>query len=69
MNESVFGVKSHLDQQEMAYAQCIIEYNKCVIDGAVRPNLIKKFSSVAASFNDQVCINFFNISEKLKFLN
>ncbi|RZF45349.1 hypothetical protein LSTR_LSTR002792 [Laodelphax striatellus] len=65
LNESVFGAKSCLDQQEMAYAQCIIEYNQAVIEGTVRPNLIKSFSNVATNFNDQKVGELWNIVDSM----
>ncbi|XP_054284847.1 nuclear pore complex protein Nup93-like [Macrosteles quadrilineatus] len=52
LNESVYGTKSCLDQLEMAYAQCLIEYNTALLEGSPKPNLVDKFSRVAASSND-----------------
>lgn len=54
LNESTFGGKSSLNNQEMAYAREVAEYNKLIISGAMRPSLVQKFSDVATKFNDSV---------------
>lgn len=56
LNESTFGGKSSLNNQEMAYAREVAEYNKLIISGAMRPNLVQKFSEVATKFNDSVSL-------------
>lgn len=38
----------------MAYAREIYEYNKFIIKGDLKPNLIQKFGLVAEEFNDTV---------------
>lgn len=38
----------------MAYATEVYEYNKLVIEGALRPSLVQRFSKVAETFNDPV---------------
>jgi nuclear pore complex protein Nup93 len=43
-----------MDNQEMAYAKQVIDYNKLVVQGVIRPSLIDKFSQVADSLNDKV---------------
>jgi hypothetical protein len=48
------AVRSLLDNQEMAYAKQVIEYNKVVVQGVIRPSLVDKFSQVADSLNDKV---------------
>ncbi|KAJ6638477.1 Nuclear pore complex protein Nup93-1 [Pseudolycoriella hygida] len=52
LNESTFGGKSSLNNQEMAYAREVAEHNKLIISGAMRPSLVEKFSEVATKFND-----------------
>lgn len=52
LNEVSFHGKSSLDFQEMAYAREVYEYNKLVIEGALRPSLIQRFAKVAQKFND-----------------
>ncbi|XP_069674985.1 nuclear pore complex protein Nup93-like [Periplaneta americana] len=47
------GVRSLLDNQEMAYAKQVIDYNKIVVQGVIRPSLVEKFSQVADSLNDK----------------
>lgn len=54
LNESTFGGRSSLNNQEMAYAREVGEYNKLVIGGAMRPSLVQKFGDVATKFNDSV---------------
>lgn len=54
LNEVTFGGKSSLNSQEMAYAREVYEYNKLVIEGAVRPSLVQRFAQVAQKFNDTV---------------
>jgi hypothetical protein len=48
------AVRSLLDNQEMAYATQVIEYNKVVVQGVIRPSLVDKFSRVTDSLNDKV---------------
>lgn len=50
---SVTGI-SCLNNQEMAYAREVYEYNRLVIEGALRPNLVQKFARVAEDFKDAV---------------
>lgn len=38
----------------MAYAREVYDYNKCVTEGALRPNLVHKFAKVAETFDDPV---------------
>ncbi|XP_031627562.1 nuclear pore complex protein Nup93-1-like [Contarinia nasturtii] len=52
LNESIARGKSNLNNQEMAYACEVYEYNKLVIAGGLRPNLVEKFSKIATQFND-----------------
>lgn len=54
LNESTSRVKSNLNSQEMAYACEVYEYNKLVIAGGHRPNLVERFSKIATQFNDTV---------------
>lgn len=56
LNEVSFRGKSSLDNQEMAYAREVYEYNKLVIEGALRPSLVQRFAKVATQFNDAVGI-------------
>lgn len=59
LNESTFGGKSSLNNQEIAYAREVAEYNKLIINGAMRPNLVQKFSEIATKFNDSVGLSTF----------
>lgn len=53
LNETnMSSVKSALSSQDMAYAREVVEYNKLLIDGSMRPSLVQKFAQVAESFND-----------------
>lgn len=52
LNETVSNTDSALSSQEIAYAKEVYDYNKCLLEGGLRPNLIQKFSKVAESFND-----------------
>lgn len=54
LNESTARGKSNLSSQEMAYACEVYEYNKLVIAGGLRPNLVERFSKIAHQFNDTV---------------
>lgn len=54
LNESTNRVKSNLCSQEMAYACEVYEYNKSVIAGGLRPNLVERFSKISTQFNDMV---------------
>lgn len=49
----------------MAYACEVYEYNKLVIAGGLRPNLVERFSKIAQQFNDMV--SFTNLLEKRTF--
>uniref|UniRef100_A0A1A9WVB1 Nuclear pore protein n=1 Tax=Glossina brevipalpis TaxID=37001 RepID=A0A1A9WVB1_9MUSC len=51
LNEN-FGLRSCLNNTEMAYAREVYDYNAVVIKGAFRPNLVQKFSKVALNFKD-----------------
>ena len=42
-----------LNNQEMAYAKQVVDYNKNVVQGMIRPSLVDKFSQVAETLNDQ----------------
>lgn len=57
LNESSAGGKSILNNQEMAYVKEVLDYNKLIIEGALRPNLVQKFTNIAAGFNDAVSNN------------
>lgn len=57
LNESIARGKSNLNNQEMAYACEVYEYNKIVISGGLRPNLVERFSKIAQQFNDTVSSN------------
>lgn len=52
LNEVVANRRSNLSHQEINYAREVIEYNKIVISGALRPSLVQKFAQVAQAFND-----------------
>uniref|UniRef100_A0A1L8DX32 Nuclear pore protein n=1 Tax=Nyssomyia neivai TaxID=330878 RepID=A0A1L8DX32_9DIPT len=52
LNETSVTGRSCLSSQEMAYAKEVLEYNRVVIEGVLRPNLVQKFSMVAEEFND-----------------
>lgn len=52
LNESTARVRSNLNSQEMAYACEVYEFNKLVIAGERRPNLVERFSKIATQFND-----------------
>lgn len=54
LNETTARGKSNLNNQEMAYACEVYEYNRLVIEGGLRPNLVERFSKVAKQFNDTV---------------
>lgn len=58
LNETVARGKSNLNNQEMAYACEVYEYNKLVIAGGLRPNLVERFSKIAKQFNDTVSLTF-----------
>jgi nuclear pore complex protein Nup93 len=47
-------LQSLLENQEMAYAEQVIDYNKFVVQGVIRPSLLDKFSQVAGGLNDKV---------------
>lgn len=52
LNETVGNTDSTLTSQEIAYAKEVYDYNKCLLEGGLRPNLIQKFAKLADSFND-----------------
>ncbi|KAL1377583.1 hypothetical protein pipiens_016166 [Culex pipiens pipiens] len=52
LNESTFGGRSSLNNQKMAYAREVYEYNKLINEGAMRPSLVQRFAQVADGFND-----------------
>uniref|UniRef100_A0A7G3AGN5 Nuclear pore protein n=1 Tax=Lutzomyia longipalpis TaxID=7200 RepID=A0A7G3AGN5_LUTLO len=52
LNETSLTGRSCLSSQEMAYAKEVLEYNRLVIEGVLRPNLVQKFALVAEEFND-----------------
>jgi nuclear pore complex protein Nup93 len=52
------GVRSLLDNQEMAYAKQVTDYNKVVVQGVIRPSLVDKFSQVADTLSDKVRYSF-----------
>lgn len=52
LNETVSNTDSALTSHEIAYAKEVFDYNKCLLEGGLRPNLIQKFARVADSFND-----------------
>lgn len=54
LKELYFSSTSHMDQYQIAYAEKLIEYNKEVLNGKTKLDLLSKFMSVAAP-NDQVC--------------
>lgn len=54
LSESTFGGRSSLDNQEMAYAREVFDYNKLIIGGALRPSLVQRFAVIAQGFNDAV---------------
>ncbi|CAH1388430.1 unnamed protein product [Nezara viridula] len=53
LNESLFGMQSSLSQEDIAYAQCLIEYNNADIQRIEKPNILKQFSQTAEKFNNQ----------------
>lgn len=54
LNDTTYSGRSCLNNQEMVYAREVYAYNKVIIEGALRPSLVQKFSQVAESFNDPV---------------
>uniref|UniRef100_A0A6B2EA94 Nuclear pore protein n=1 Tax=Phlebotomus kandelakii TaxID=1109342 RepID=A0A6B2EA94_9DIPT len=52
LNETSVTGRSCLSSQEMAYAREVLEYNRVIFEGVLRPNLVQKFSLVAEEFND-----------------
>ncbi|KAI9580747.1 nuclear pore complex protein Nup93-1-like [Glossina fuscipes] len=64
INETV-GLRSCLNNVEIAYAQEVYDYNVKVIKGALRPNLVQKFSEVAKNFQDT---NVCDIWEIMKYM-
>uniref|UniRef100_A0A0A9ZIC7 Nuclear pore protein n=1 Tax=Lygus hesperus TaxID=30085 RepID=A0A0A9ZIC7_LYGHE len=53
VNETLFGTRSVLDQEEMAYIRHFTEYNNAILQGLPRTNLLEKFASAADDFNNQ----------------
>uniref|UniRef100_A0A1B0FQX9 Nuclear pore protein n=1 Tax=Glossina morsitans morsitans TaxID=37546 RepID=A0A1B0FQX9_GLOMM len=64
INETV-GLRSCLNNIEMAYAREVYDYNSLVIKGAFRPNLVQKLSEIAKNFKD---INVCEIWEIMKYM-
>ena len=54
LNETTYQRKSCLNNQELAYAREVLDYNRLVLEGALRPNLVQKFGQIAETFNDSV---------------
>lgn len=52
LNETSYGRRSTLDNQEIAYAREVTEYNRIVLENGMRPSLVQKFAKVAENFND-----------------
>lgn len=52
LNDSTFSTKTVLSSHEMAYAREVFDYNKIVIEGAMRPSLVQKFAQTSETFND-----------------
>lgn len=52
LNETMYGRRSTLDNQETAYVREVYNYNKVITEGGIRSSLIQKFAKVAESFND-----------------
>lgn len=69
LNEAIARGKSNLSNQEMAYACEVYEYNKLVLSGELRPNLVERFSKIAQQFNDTVEYTTEFSFEKLKKKN
>lgn len=43
-----------LSFQEQVYGKCIIDYNKAIVKGATRPNLVTILGKAAEQFKDPV---------------
>ncbi|XP_014260633.1 nuclear pore complex protein Nup93-like [Cimex lectularius] len=56
INESLFGLQSSLDQTEMAYAKCLMDYNNAQLQGLPKVNLLESFQK-AASVQDNPKLN------------
>lgn len=52
LNETVSNTDSALTSVEIAYAKEVYDYNRCLLEGGLRPNLIQKFAKLADTFND-----------------
>uniref|UniRef100_A0A336LSA7 Nuclear pore protein n=1 Tax=Culicoides sonorensis TaxID=179676 RepID=A0A336LSA7_CULSO len=52
LNETSYGRRSALNDQERAYASIVHDYNRLVTQGAVRPSLVLLFGKEAQKFND-----------------
>lgn len=48
-----------LSYQEQIYARCIMDYNKAIVKGSTRPNLVLILGKAAEQFKDNVS-EFFN---------
>lgn len=59
LKEIYFNSASHLDQYQIAYAEKLMEYNKDVLNGKTRADLLSKFLSVISP-QDQVFITLTN---------
>ncbi|KAL1124172.1 hypothetical protein AAG570_001942 [Ranatra chinensis] len=53
INDTLFGNQSALNQEEMAYAKCLMDYNTAVLQGHTKPDLLEAFSQAAEAFNNQ----------------
>lgn len=53
LKELYFSSTSNMDQYQIAYAEKLIEYNKEVLNGKTKLDLMSKFMSVASP-HDQV---------------
>ncbi|XP_063705344.1 nuclear pore complex protein Nup93-1-like [Culicoides brevitarsis] len=52
LNEVRLKPCSSLNNQEMAYARIVQDYNKFVCEGVMRPSLVNMFAKAAETFND-----------------
>lgn len=53
LKELYFSSTSNLDQYQIAYAEALIEYNRDVLNGKTRVDILSKFTSVVSP-HDQV---------------
>lgn len=56
-----------LGLQENMYASKLAEYNRTIIGGRQKPNLVEEFSLVAREFKDTVSVNPQDIARKCDF--